>query len=552
MKKIVFFYIFLCSFILQTSAQTTKLSATKGTNNPIARPKLVVGIVVDQMRYDYIYRFWNKYGNDGFKRLVNEGFFCKNTTYNYTPTYTAPGHASIYTGTTPAVHGIIGNNWFNRETSANVYCTDDKNVQTVGSTSTAGFMSPRNMWTSTITDELRLATNFVSKVIGVSLKDRGSILPAGHLANAAYWFDSQNGAFITSTHYMQALPPWVNTFNERALAAKYLSQPWNTLLPINQYTESLPDDNPYEGKFTDEAKPVFPHNLPQIYKKEGFELIRYTPFGNTIVKDFAIEAIQAEKLGKNNNVTDFLAVSFSSTDYIGHKYGIRAIELEDTYLRLDQEIAALLKFLDTYLGKDQVLIFLSADHAAAEVPAYLQSLKMPGGYIEGKFLPDLKRYLYQNYGDSLVTKVINQQLYLNRNVIDARKLNRQEVQQKIADYVMTLDGVASSVTAFTLQTSDFSIGVNHLIQMGYHAKRSGDVVISFMPAWLEHGKTGTTHGSPYRYDTHVPLLWYGWQIKSGSSLDPVHITDIAPTLAALLHISYPNGSTGQPIKALVK
>lgn len=521
------------------------------TLSPAGQPKLVVGIVVDQMRYDYIYRFWDKYSNNGFKRLVNEGYFCRNTHYNFMPTYTAPGHASVYTGTTPAVHGIIGNNWHVQQTGAVMYCTDDKSVQTLGSTSTAGQMSPANMLTTTITDELRLGSNFASRVIGISLKDRGSILPAGHLANAAYWFDSQNGAFITSTYYMKSLPDWVQAFNKKGLAATYLGKPWTPLMAISQYTESQPDDTPYEGLFPGEQKPVFPHKLPEIFKSEGFELIRSTPFGNSLVKDFVLEAIQAEKLGKGK-ATDFLAVSFSSTDYVGHKYGIRAIELEDTYLRLDGDIARLLTFLDTWLGKNQVLVFLTADHAAADVPAFLSDRKVPAGNFDQAQLSGLKKFLLQQYGDSLVTSFINQQIYLNHQVIRAKNMDIREVEQKVADYALSLNGVAGTLPAHVLRISEFNHGINHLIQMGYYAKRSGDVVVNLLPGWMETGKTGTTHGSPYRYDTHVPLVWYGWQIKHGSSFEPVHITDIAPTLAAFLNTSFPNGCTGQPIKTLMQ
>ncbi|MDO1446618.1 alkaline phosphatase family protein [Rhodocytophaga aerolata] len=515
-------------------------------------PRLVVGIVVDQMRYDYIYRFWNKYGNGGFKRLVNQGYFCRNTHYNYAPTYTAPGHASVYTGATPAVHGIIGNNWFVREENKSTYCTDDHSVKTVGSSSTAGEMSPANMWTNSITDELRLTTNLQAKVIGISLKDRGSILPAGHLANAAYWFDSENGAFITSTYYMQALPDWVSKFNAKDKAKEYLSKEWNTLLPIAQYSESLEDDNVYEGLLKGEAKALFPHNLPKIYTEDGYELIRSTPFGNSLVKDFALEAIQTEKLGKGN-ATDFLAVSFSSTDYIGHKYGPRSIELEDTYLRLDRDLAQLLTFLDTYLGKEKVLVFLTADHAGAEVPAYLESVKVPAGYFASKqHMQQLKGYLYQTYSDSLVTSFINQQVYLNDKVMEEKKLNKEEIQQAIAQYVLKMTGVSSSATALAMQRYEYTQGINSLIQKGYHARRSGDVMVNLLPQWMEYSKTGTTHGSPYTYDTHVPLLWYGWTIKPGSSVSYVAITDIAPTLAFILKTSLPNGTTGKPIEALVK
>lgn len=538
-----------CTLLFQLLVTSVFAQQTAASGVP---PKLVVGIVVDQMRYDYIYRFWDKYGNGGFKKLVNQGYFCRNTHYNYSPTYTAPGHASIYTGASPSMHGIIGNAWFVREENKTTYCTDDKNVKTVGSSSDAGEMSPANMWTNSITDELKLTTNLQAKVIGISLKDRGSILPAGHLANAAYWFDSQNGAFITSTHYMESLPDWVSKFNAKDKARDYMSKEWSPLLPINQYAESLEDDSPYEGLFTGESKSLFPHNLPKLFAEDGYELIRSTPFGNTLVKDFALEAIQAEKLGKGK-VTDFLAVSFSSTDYIGHKYGPRAIELEDTYLRLDKELAQLLTFLDTYLGKEKVLVFLTADHAGAEVPGYFQKLKMPAGYFTSKqHIQQLKGYLYQTYKDSLVTSFINQQIYLNDKAIEELKINREEVQLAIGQYMLKINGVASSATGLGMQRNEYTQGINGLIQKGYHARRSGDVMVNLLPQWIENSKTGTTHGSPYNYDTHVPLLWYGWNIKPGSSVKYVAITDIAPTLAFILKTSLPNGSTGSPIEALVK
>ena len=332
LKRSVFLLYFFSSFVMVAQ--------------PIPKPKLVVGIVVDQMRYDYIYRFWDKYSEGGFKRLVNNGFFCKNTNYNYVPTYTAPGHAAIYTGTTPAINGIVGNDWFDRALGKKIYCVVDTTVVGVGSISKEGKRSPANLLTSTITDELRLATNMKSKVIAISLKDRSAILPGGHTANAAYWFDGSNGNFISSTYYMKELPRWVVEFNEKKLPQKYLSQPWNTLLPIDQYTESLADDNPYETKFAGEQRPVFPHDLPVLMaKNKGMGLLLTTPFGNSLLLDFAKEVLYAESMGKAET-PDFLAISFSATDYIGHAYGPNSIEVEDCYLRLDKDIAELLNMIE--------------------------------------------------------------------------------------------------------------------------------------------------------------------------------------------------------------
>ncbi|MGZ4059993.1 MAG: alkaline phosphatase PafA [Bacteroidia bacterium] len=550
MKKIISISL-LSIFVISIHAQTPK-PQTKSTSP--SKPKLVVGIVIDQMRYDYIYRYWNKFGNDGFKKLVNEGFFCRNTNYNYVPTYTGPGHTSIYTGTTPAVHGIIANDWYDKTTGKSMYCVQDDNVNPVGTTAAEGKRSPVNLLTTTITDELRISSNMKSKVIGIALKDRSAILPAGHAANAAYWYDGSIGGFITSTYYMKELPVWVQDFNKKELAKKYLSQPWNTLLPIEQYTESISDDNKYETLMKGETKPVFPHNLPEfVNSKDGLNIIRTTPFGNTLTKDFAIETIKSENMGKSD-ATDFITISFSSPDYIGHAYGPNSVEQEDDYIRLDKELAELLKFIDTQVGKQNALVFLTADHAAPEVPAYLTDLKIPSGYVkESKMIDTLKRYLFKTYNDSLVVSYTNQQVFLNHKTIDAKKYVLQQVQEDVAAFLQNFPDVAEVLTATTLNNSQFTEGSRYLMQKGFNAKRSGDVLVNYLPDYIPfYMPTGTTHGSPYSYDTHVPLLFYGWNIKQGSSAEQVYITDLSATLAMMLNIQFPNGCTGKPISFLVK
>jgi len=546
MKKYSVLFLLLSSLVV--NAQTKPATApAKGTT----KPKLIVGIVIDQMRYDYIYRFWDKFGNDGFKKLVNQGYFCKNTNYNYVPTYTGPGHASIYTGTTPAVHGIIANDWFDKTTGKNMYCADDAKVTGVGTTEKEGKRSPVNMLTTTITDELRISSNMKSKVIGIALKDRSAILPAGHTANAAYWFDGSVGGFISSTYYMNELPAYVQAFNKKELPKKYLSQAWNTLLPIEQYTESVADDNKYEFVAKGETKPVFPHNLPALYEKNGgLGMIRSTPFGNTLTKDFAMEIIKNENMGKGD-ATDFLAVSFSSPDYIGHLYGPNSVEQEDDYLRLDLELAELLTFIETQVGKGNALVFLTADHAAPEVPAYLMDLKVPAGYLnEDKLFRDLKKYMAKTYGDSLVVSYSNQQVFLNQQVMENKKLMPQQVQEEVANFVIKQEHVSEVLTATTLNNAQFTEGARYLMQKGFNVKRSGDVLVNYEPAYVDFPHYGTTHGSPYSYDTHVPLLFYGWHVKHGSTTEQIYITDIAATLSMMLNIQFPNGSSGKPIQAL--
>ena len=540
----------LLTFSLQ--AQTTVKNTTQKEQK---QPRLVVGIVVDQMRYDYLAKYYSKFSENGFKKLLQQGFNCKNTNYNYAPTYTGPGHAAVYTGTTPSFNGVVGNNWFVRETGKTIYVTDDPSVKTVGSTSEkAGKMSPHNMLSSTIGDELRLFTNLKSKVIAVALKDRAAILPGGFLSNGSFWFDSESGNFITSTFYAKELPKWVSDFNAQRLADKYLSQPWNTLLPVGQYTESASDDNPYEGLFPGETKPVFPHNLPAMFTKTDYEVLRSTPFGNSITKDIALAALKGENLGKGD-YTDFLAISFSATDYIGHKMGPQSVEVEDTYLRLDRDLAEIIGYLEKNYGKDNFLLFLTADHAAAYVPSELTDLKMSAGYFSDKIFSDsLKGYLNKTYNETnLVSSVMNNQVYLNHSLIKQKNIVLKSIEDDIVSCALTFKGIANAYTADQLNGAALKNKSAGLIQNGFYIKRSGDVALLLEPQWLDdYGRTGTSHGSTYSYDTHVPLLWYGWNIKPGATSEVVDITDIAPTIASFLNIMAPNACIGKPIMALTK
>jgi predicted AlkP superfamily pyrophosphatase or phosphodiesterase len=527
---------------------------TAATDQPVLASSqgLVVGIVVDQMRYDYLYKFWNKYSDGGFRRLVREGFVFGNANFNYVPTNTAPGHACIYTGTTPSVNGIINNEWYDRNSRDVIYCVNDTTVMPVGTTSISGKMSPKNLLTTTVTDELRLATNMKSKVIAISLKDRGAVLPAGNLANAAYWHDPYTNNWVSSTYYMEELPGWAKEFNARKMADSLTNYKWNTFFPISEYTESSPDDNSYEGLFDGEKRPVFPHDLPAL-KKEESELIRATPFGNTFTMEYAKASVIGEKLGKGN-ATDFLAVSFSSTDYIGHKYGINAIELEDAYIRLDRDIAAFLNFLDTWTGNNY-LMFLSSDHGAVNNPEYLLDHNLKGGNIASRKLSDsLKAYLKNLYGsDSLVLNASSHNIFLNRSFIQSKKMNLEEIQNACVTFLVGFEGVSVAMTSTELSKGIKRTGMASFIQNGFHVQRSADVMIQLQPGWISwYSKTGTTHGAGYSYDTHVPIIFFGKTIKPGFSSEPVSICDIAPTISTLLNIEFPNGNSGKPLAPLFK
>ena len=523
-----------------------------------SRPRLVVGIVIDQMRPDYLTRYGARFGNDGFVRLMRQGHQCKNVNYNYAPTTTAPGHASIYTGTVPAIHGIAGNDWYDHHEGRNVYCTSDSSVSGIGGTGREGQMSPARLLTTTVTDQLQLATRFKSKVIGISLKDRGAILPAGRSANAAYWYDSKSGHWISSTWYMKELPEWAKTFNERGLSDQALTTPWNTLYPVETYVNSEADDSPYEATFTGETRPVFPHDLPAL-RGSSYDLVRKIPAGNTLTKDFAIASIAGEGLG-NDSITDFLCISFSATDYIGHQFGPRAVETEDTYLRLDRDLADLFRFLDDRIGKNQYLVFLTADHACMENPKYLKDHKLNGGFLDNLTVEDtIKQWLTRRYGNARHFKGIhNDQVVLNTDQILDENKDLCTLEAEMAVFIRSrFAGLHDVLTGCDLETEAYHQLFKDRIQRGHHPMRSGHLWLVYAPGWTDRlygadRQCGTTHHSPFPYDTHVPLLWYGWKIKAGTDHLETDITDIAPTLSLLLDIPLPNGATGKVIGSLLR
>ncbi|TKC03839.1 alkaline phosphatase PafA [Pedobacter frigoris] len=552
MKK---FYLLLTALAFISSIsiaqkKTTKAIESKQPSTDVKRPKIVIGMVIDQMRWDYLYRFSNRYSNGGFKRLVKEGFSAENTFIPYTPTYTACGHASIYTGSVPAINGIIGNDWYDSQLKRSVYCAEDTSVRTVGSNTRAGLMSPKNMLSSTITDELRLATNFKSKVIGISLKDRGSILPAGHTANAAYWFDGQSGNWITSTYYTEKLPAWVENYNNLKMVDKFLEKNWNTLYPIETYSLSTADDRSYEGKSRGEQAPVFPHPF-KLYAGKNYEMIKSMPYGNTMTLDLAKLAITSEKLGESGT-TDFLAVSCSSTDYVGHQYGPNSIEIEDTYLRLDKDLEDFFNFLDNKYGKGNYLFFISADHGAAHAPGFLEENKLPGGtFGDSQIIKKLNTLFESKYNikKTIVTST-NSQIVFNHEAIEEAKADYDAIKRTTIAEFRKLPHVADAFDLSKLSEATLVESLKKSITNGYNARRSGDIYILLRPAVIEGSKTGTTHGSGYPYDSHIPCVFMGWNVKPGKTNKTHYMTDIAATIAAMLHIQMPSGCIGEPITEL--
>jgi predicted AlkP superfamily pyrophosphatase or phosphodiesterase len=518
-------------------------------NSSTAKPKLVVGIVVDQMRNDYIYRYYERFGEGGFKRLVENGYYFKNTHYNYIPTFTGPGHSSIYTGTTPRYHGIIANDWHIKGTQKDMYCAEDSSVQSVGANTKNGKMSPLHQKSSTIGDELKMNSNHQSKVFAVAIKDRSAVLPAGHAADAAFWYDDEGGNFITSTWYLNQLPPWLEKFNNEKKVWQYLNQTWSPLYPLNTYSNSIADLNNYEAVPNKKETATFNYEYKNYVEKKSAGILKATPFGNSLTTDIAIACIVNEKLGKDN-VCDLFCLSYSSPDIIAHAYGPRSVEMEDVYLRLDKDIARLLNTLDSAVGKNNYTVFLTADHGGADVPMHLKDNKIPAGYMkENKLAKELKKYLFGMYGDStLLENISNEQIFLNEEKIAALKIDQDLCEANICKFLIGKKGIAQAYPSRVLMNEAFTGNeYRALLQNGYNCKLSGHVAFMYEPGYMDYAEKGTTHGSGYNYDTHVPLLFYGCGIPKGFSHQYIAITQVAVTVCELLQINQPNASTAQPL-----
>lgn len=518
----------------------------------IARPKLVVGIVVDQMRWDYLYRYSGRFQSGGFRRMLNEGFSCENTFINHLPSFTAVGHTTIFSGSVPSIDGISGNDWIDQATGKDVYCTEDSTVQPVGGSSPAGNMSPRNLLATTITDELMLATNFQSRVVGVSLKDRASILPAGHTPTGAFWFDDIKGCFSTSTWYMNQLPEWVTKFNARNEPESLVAGGWNTLYPIGTYKESTADDVPWEGLFKGEKAAVFPHDIAQFYK-DDHDNIRSSPFGNTLTLDFARAAVEGYSLGQRD-ATDFLTINCASTDYVGHKYGPNSIEEEDVYLRLDKDLAAFFTYLDTKVGKGNYTVFLTADHGVSHAVNFMKFHQLPAG-LSGirNIMKGLNDTLNSVYGvNNLVISGTNYYVNFNLPKIRQSGLSLDSLTRTSIIYLERLAGLQYVVDMAAIDRANLPGPLHEMVINGYNRKRSGSILMIPEPGWFEGGDKGTTHGVWNPQDTHIPLLFMGWGVRHGVSYRKVHMTDITPTVSALLHIQMPDGNIGEPIPEVFK
>ncbi|WP_245586821.1 alkaline phosphatase PafA [Sediminibacterium salmoneum] len=535
----------------------TALAQKTGKVNPNQEkaPKLVVGIVVDQMRWDYLERFAPLFkSNGGFKRMMNQGFSNDNCQIGYTPSVTACGHTGIYTGTVPAVHGITGNAWYDALLKRTVYCSEDRTVEGVGAKGASdGKMSPRNMLTTSIADELRMATNFKSKVIGVAIKDRGAILPAGHSANGAYWFDAKSGNFITSTYYYKELPEWVAKFNNRQVPDSLSKLGWNKSLADQLYLQyATADEKIYEGKPFGANQTKLPYDLSRK-ENEGFSKVVGSPWGNTLTAEMAKAAVLAEELGKDA-ITDMLAVSFSSPDYVGHSFGPNSWEVVDNYIKLDEELGKFFEFLDATVGKGKYTAFLSADHAVAHVPGFMKENKLPGGTLDDKAAMDeMNKAIKNKFGiDKAVVSLYNYQVHYNRDLLDSVNADKKAINQFMVNYLMKKDYILNAFPTSEILTTPMPQYLREKVANGFLYNRSGDIQMILKSGYIDGSATGTTHGLWYSYDAHIPLLWYGFGIKQGRSGKRVYMHDIAATVASLLKIQEPSGNIGHPIEEALK
>lgn len=537
MKKLLLFLSIVCITIL-AQAQTKQVS----------RPKVVIGLVVDQMRWDYLYKFYPLYGEGGFKRLLNNGYSCQNTMVNYLPSHTAPGHSGIYTGSVPSIHGIAGNAFIENSDGLLHDACEDKSVDLLGS-SKKGSSSPKNLLVTTIGDELRLSTGMKSRVFSIAIKNRGSVLPGGHLANAAYWYDDDQGNFTTSTYYMKSLPDWLVSFNSRNLDEDLIKYGWN--LKPGDYSLCTPDITDYEESIIKGSPASFPYDFSKMEFSSRNDAFCKTPFGNTYTIMMARACIEGEKIGKGSS-TDMLCLSFSSVDELAHQYGLNSVEMQDMMVKLDQDIAGFLTFLDQEYGVGNYLTFLTADHGGSHNQKFLTDLNVPAGVFPKSTVKELNSMLKDKFGmDSIVIAFPNYyQVFLNNPLLSKSTISRSSIRQAIMDWFLEKPEVLYAVDLYNISTSNLPTKIKEMVMNGYNRRRGGDVQVILNPAWYEYvGKTkGNTHGTWSPADTHIPLVFFGWGIKKGETTVETYTTDIAPTICAMLHIQMPNGCVGKPIQ----
>ena len=554
-------YIVAIFLVLFVGTNTINAQQNQSSKSHYDTPDLVIGLIVDQMRPDYIYKYWNHYEEGGIKRLMNEGHTFRNAYFRHLQTSTGPGHAAQLSGATPSVHGLLGNSWYVRELDRNINVIEavGSGYQGVGSLPEYnGEKSPNNMLTTTVGDELYMFTGERSKTVGISRKDRGAILPAGHTGDA-YWYEGATGNFITSTYYMDELPEWLQDFNARNLAQEYLTRTWEPLLPVEEYVESRSDDNAYEGRFPGMNSSAFPVDLAYLVAEHGQQpsLLNATPFADELLFELAKAAIEGEELG-HRGISDILSIGLSAPDAIGHRFGPASKQVQDYYIRMDRYLADFFEYLDEKFGMENVLIFLTADHGGVYVPEYMSDLGIPTGHSEfgvsasGQVRQAVEEYLEEAYGDNFLLAFSNQNLYLDHNFIDENGLDHVAVQNDLMRFALSLDVVGGAITADALHNREFTEGIRSRAMYAFHQKRSGDVIVWLQPQTHGSGTGGTGHGSGWVYDVQIPLIFFGYGISHGQSNEKVFVSDIASTVSVFLNTPFPSGNIGNPLNDFMR
>lgn len=525
---------------------------------PPDKPKLVIGIIVEQLRYDQLERIRDILPDDGLKRMVNEGTYYRNVSLDYLSTQAAPGYATISTGATPSVHGITSDSWFHPFNNQMIFCVQDPDENAVGGTFETGLFSPVNLLSSTFADELQMATCGAAKVYGIGMKEMGAILTAGHAADGAFWYDNRTGTWMSSTYYSNKLPDWLMDLNAMLMPAHYLNQPWNTLMAPSLYPGCQPDSNALERGFNNQT--WFPYDLKAMSTQgkvmditRDYSILRETPFADDFTTELALRLIDNEQLGQDD-ITDYLAITYSASDYIGHRFGPSSVEASDALARLDRNIGILLDKIDKTLGKKNVLVYFVSAHGVSEIPAILEKSRIPSGYFRvNQSLQLLRSYLNAIYGQGdWVKGFFDNQIFLNKDLVENADINLEDIQKKVARFMVQFAGIATAAPTSAFEMSDFAGGIFVKMNNNYSPQRSGDVMIALNPGWVEKTDNVTGHNSPYEYDSHVPLIWYGWTASKASVTRSVSTRDIAGTLSVLCKIPIPNSASGDPLHELFR
>jgi predicted AlkP superfamily pyrophosphatase or phosphodiesterase len=549
-----FIVVLLCLLaLLPVSGDAQRQASPRSSAQRTAtnKPKLVLVIVVDQFRYDYLERFGDLFGSGGFKRLMNEGALFTSANYDYVPTYTACGHAAIFSGSVPAQNGIVGNAWFDRESGKmHVMVIDDAAHLVTGNGLSAkgASASPRYLSGTTIGDQMRLASNFQSKVIAASLKDRAAVLPGGQRPNGAFWFNEANGEFVSSDYYFKELPAWVKKFDSADRPDKYFGMKWDRALPADAYKRAQAENLPLQHS---PLGSHFPYVVTGGEDKPGqrfYTAFEYSPFASEYLAEFAKAAVEGESLGADS-FPDLLSISFSSPDLAGHAYGPDSQEIEDTYIRLDRVIADLLNYIDKKVGLANTIIALTGDHGVAPVPEYARSKGFDAARLPGREVIDAaNKALGAHFGEGKwVAGFINDQLYLDQRLIAEKKVSPAEAERIAGEAALSVGGVVNYFTRTQLVEGRMPSGpIARRVGNGFFRERSGDVWLITKPlCFFVEGDLPTTHGSAYNYDTHVPVILFGGGVRPGRYNADCSPSDIAPTLAALLGVEPPSNLTGR-------